>query len=104
MDKLPTALENIAHTLQAQAKAIRATGKVTIEARAVTHLLRIASEAALQTACQVTQGGKPKGWTCLDTLSEASKMTSRYGAEFRAEIIAGKHLCDGCRLQAVLGE
>jgi hypothetical protein len=37
-------------------------------------------------------------------MAEAATMTSRYMPEYRAEILAGNHLCDGCRLLAALGE
>jgi hypothetical protein len=79
--------------------------KVTIDARDVTYLLRIVNLAALKFAtCQVIHGDKPKGWTCLDTLGEAANFSSKYMPEFRAEILALEHLCDGCQLRAALGE
>jgi hypothetical protein len=79
-------------------------GKVTLDSRDVTYLLRIANVAASQADCCVGFQDKPKGWTCLDQMADAATLSSAYMPEFRAEILSGLHLCDQCRLRAALGE
>jgi hypothetical protein len=70
----------------------------------VHYLLNIAVVAADQIDCKVIHGDKPRGFTCLDQLSEAADFTKRFGARYRAEILDGQHLCDGCKLRAALGD
>jgi hypothetical protein len=70
----------------------------------VLYLLNIAVVAADQTVCQVTFGDKPRGYTCLDQLSDAADFTKRFGGRFRSEILDGQHLCDACKLRAALGD
>lgn len=92
----------IANKLKAQGSGEH--GKVTLDRRDVTYLLRIANLAASQADCQVGFQGKPKSWTCLDQMAEAATLSSAYMPEYRAEILSGEHLCDQCKLRTALGE
>lgn len=56
--------------------------------------------------CRIIHGSYPKGTTCIDTQEYArkNKAPHKFEAKFRAEILAGKHLCDRCVAAAALKE
>lgn len=81
-------------------------------ARAESDALRAALENACPidhrrvppSRCQVIYLGEPDGATCLDRQARAAEPSSRFTPEFRARLVAGEHLCKGCRAMLALGE
>ncbi len=49
--------------------------------------------------CQFSHQGYPRGSTCLNVMEHARRHPKGYTKEFRADILAGKHLCDRCKLE-----
>ena len=81
-------------------------------ARAESDALRAALENACPidhrrvppSRCRVIYLGEPDGATCLDRQARAAEPSSRFTPEFRARLVAGEHLCKGCRAMLALGE
>ncbi|TMC10546.1 MAG: hypothetical protein E6J41_08005 [Chloroflexi bacterium] len=65
-------------------------------------LLKVAQAAQAQLGCLLVHGGKPKGWTCLDTVREAHDPAARMADEYRAKVLALGYACDHCKLGAAL--
>lgn len=81
------------------------TDFVMLHQRDLEYLLRIADTVAQVAKCEVTHMDRPKGYTCLDQMADAAQIKQhRYGESYRAEILNGEHLCDGCQLRAALCE
>ena len=65
-------------------------------------LLKLAETVRAQSVCLLVHGGKPEGWTCLDTVREAHRPDARMTDEYRAKVLALGYACDHCKLRAVL--
>jgi hypothetical protein len=64
-------------------------------------LLTLAQTAQAQSSCLLVHGGRPKGWTCLDTVREADPNAGMTD-EYRAKVLELGYACDHCKLRAAL--
>src|SRR5262245_50788409 len=69
---------------------------------ALPDLLKVVQAALAQSNCLLVHGGKPRDWTCLDTVREAHDPDARMPGEFRAKVLALGYACDHCKLRAAL--
>lgn len=74
----------------------------TVEVDALVAALKLKQMA--DKGCRITHANYPRGTTCrtVQDFARINKSPYRYETKFRAEILAGEHLCDRCIAQAAI--